>query len=167
MFILTALIGISSFFAIISANLPLELRRVDKSVFKTDGINYRLPNNTHPETYDISLITRVDVGDFNFTGFVRIGIVVDHSTREIVLHARQLVITNVKLFRQSGKGFVDVKTLPFKYDNIPEFLIIPTEGVDLNAGDRLKLEIYYNGELRTDNGGFYRSAYSNSDGSLT
>lgn len=158
------LFGIASLLAIVYADIPYDQRRVDESIFRTDGANYRLANHTHPETYDISLNTRVDIEDFDFAGLVKIGIVVDHPTREIVLHARQLVITNAKLFRQNGIEFAEVKTLPFEYDNVPEFLTIPTDGIALNTGDRLRLEITYKGVLRFDLGGFYRSSYIGVDG---
>lgn len=158
-----ALIGIGILVTIVLANSTLELAPIDKLLIQNDGINYRLPNNTHPETYDISLFTRVDIEDLDFSGLVKIGIVVDHPTHEIVLHARQLVISNVRLFRAVGFiGFIEVKTLPFNYDNIREFLKIPTDRVDLNTGDRLRLEISYHGILRRDGGGFYRSIYTNS-----
>lgn len=153
------LIGIGTLISIVLAISSLELKSVDNSVLNIDGANYRLPNNTHPESYDISLVTRVDVEDFDFSGLVKIRIVVDHPTREIVLHARQLVITNVKLTK--ALGLIEVKTLPFKYDNVREFLKIPIDGVDLNTGDRLRLDISYHNTLRKDGGGFYRSFYTN------
>lgn len=159
MFILRALIGIGSLISIVLAISSQELRPVGYSVLNKDAIDYRLPNNTHPESYDISLVTRVDLEDFDFGGLVKIGIFVVHPTREICLHARQLVISNVKLF--GADGLIEVKTLPFKYDNVREFLKIPTDGVDLNTGDRLRLEITYHGALRNDGGGFYRSFYTN------
>lgn len=158
------LFGVASLLAIVYADIPYDQRRVDESIFKTDGADYRLPNNTRPETYDISLTTRIDIEDFDFTGLVKIGIVVDHPTREIVLHARQLVIIEYQLFRREANGFVEVKTGPFQYDNVPEFLKIRTEGVALNTGDQLRLEITYKGNLRLDRGGFYRSSYIGVDG---
>lgn len=165
MFLQKALVGILSLIAVASANLHFELNHVDTPKSTTDEVNYRLPNSTHPETYDISLFTRVDIGDFGFTGSVKIGIAVDHPTREIVLHARQLSIANIQLFRQNGNRFVEVKTLPYIYENVTEFLIITTYGVDLIPGDRLELDISYSGELRVvDSMGFHRLSYNGSDG---
>lgn len=153
------LIGIGTLISIVLAISSFELKSVDNSVLNIDGTSYRLPNNTHPEAYDVSLVTRIDLENFDFSGLVKIRIVVDHPTREIVLHARQLVITNVKLSK--ALGLVEVKTLPFKYDNVREFLKIPIDGIDLNTGDRLRLDISYHSALRKDGGGFCRSFYTN------
>lgn len=170
MFVPTAvwLAAIVGCFAAANAAHPFDTRKVDPSIFnRATNVNYRLPNHTHPETYDIQLVTRVDRSDFAFNGFVRIGIVVDQATNEIVLHTRQLVISGVKLLRLAGNVAIEIRLQPYQIDVVPEFLKIRTDGQVLNAGDRLVLEINYSGTLRTDNGGFYRSSYINSDGSKT
>lgn len=149
---------------VVLAEHPFDMRKVDPSIFQTNDVNYRLPNHTRPETYDISLFTRIDQGIFDFNGYVRIGIVVAQTTNEIVLHARQLVVSKVRLVRFSGNAPVNVRLLPYAYENVPEFLRIRTDGIDLMAGDRLSLEITYNGTLRTDPHGFYRSSYLNAAG---
>lgn len=151
--------------AIVLAEHPFDTRAVDPSIFvRANDINYRLPNHTHPETYDISLSTRVDKNIFDFNGFVRIGIVVDQTTNEIVLHARQLVVSNVRLVRFSGSVPIDVRLSPHNYEVVPEFLRIRTDNINLMAGDRLSLEITYSGTLRADEAGFYRSSYTNKAG---
>lgn len=155
-------------FAAVNASHPFDTRKVDPSIFnRATNVNYRLPNHTHPETYDIQLITRVDRSDFAFNGFVRIGIVVDQATNEIVLHTRQLVISGVKLVKMTGNVALEVRLQPYQFDVVPEFLKIRTDGQILNAEDRLILEINYSGTLRTDDAGFYRSSYINSEGSRT
>lgn len=164
MFLPKTLFGIATLLAIVLADVPFEVRRVEDTVFREDGVNYRLPNTSHPETYDISLLTRVDSSEFDFRGFVKIGIVVDAPTREIVLHTRQLTISSVNLIRGAGTFPEVIPLLPWTFENVPEFLRIKTNGTDLRAGDRLVLEIIYNGVLRTDNAGFYRSSYISPDG---
>ncbi len=129
-----------------------------------DNVNYRLPNNTHPTTYDLSIYTRVDESNFDFTGNVKIGIVVDQQTREIVLHARQLTIVNVTLSRFCNDTQVSVELLPFEYDYVCEFLKIQTNQTVLNENERLILEINYWGTLRDYGAGFYRSNYVDADG---
>lgn len=47
---------------------------------------FRLPNNTIPETYEISLRTWIHTGNSTFTGSVRIGIAAVESTDFITLH---------------------------------------------------------------------------------
>lgn len=150
-----------------NSDLELEPKYVDETLLKQlDGaVNYRLSNDTHPETYDISLLTRIDLGNFDFNGIVRIEIRVDRPTNEIVLHAhKQLNILRVSLARYSGSVVVNIRILPYEYNAETEFLKIRTDGMTLPAGDRLILEISYSGTLRTDVGGFYRSSYINSNG---
>lgn len=155
--------------ALAKGDLELEPEKLDETLVKQqDGIvNYRLPNDTHPETYDISLLTRVDLGNFEFNGIVRIDIRVDRPTNEIVLHARQLTILRISLAKFSGSVLVNVRILPFAYNAETEFLKITSDGGTLAVGDRLILEISYSGMLRTDVSGFYRSSYINTDGVQT
>lgn len=125
---------------------------------------YRLPNTTYPSSYEISLFTRVDLSIFDFVGQVKINIAVASTTDEIVLHAKQLNITSIRLFRYSGTVPIDVKLQPYVYEKITEFLRIKTDGSILIAGDRLLLEILYTGTLRSDNAGFYRTSYVDEKG---
>lgn len=122
-------------------------------------VNYRLPNTTHPVSYDISIVSRVDENSFDFSGSVNIEIVVDEATREIVLHARQLTIVNITLRRYGGQSLFELMLNPFEYDVVTEFLTIRANRSILNEGDRLQLQINYVGQLRNDRGGFYRSSY--------
>lgn len=145
--------------------------------FSTDGseifakanenISNRLPNHTHPETYDIAINTRIDLSQFDFIGHVRIGILVDEQTRQIVLHCRQLEIFQVNLFRLQGNSYTKVELANYVQNDELDFLIIETDNVDLNPGDRILLEIVYNGTLRSDFNGFTKSSYGNADGSKT
>lgn len=147
-----------------------ELASVEENSLNTyqnnNNVNYRLPNTSHPVNYELAIESRVDLGEFEFKGNVKIVIVVDQMTQEIVLHARQLNILNVTLGRFRGRTLVNLKIDPFEYDNVPEFLKIRTNLSTLNQGDRLLLNIDYVGALRNDRGGFYRSSYVNSNGVL-
>lgn len=167
MILLKLLVVFAGCLASALANHPFDFRSVDSDIFNRADVNYRLPNYTHPETYDISLFTRVDRNDFEFSGVVKIGIVVDQTTQEIVLHARQLTISRITLLRYSGNTAFPVNTLPHTYDVVPEFLKIKTNGENLLPGDRLELVIAYNGTLRNDEMGFYRSFYTNENGNKT
>lgn len=127
-----------------------------------DGRRYRLPNDTVPESYDITLTTRIDYADFIFNGNVRIGIYVNESTQLITLHHRQLTITDVQLWTTTSPA-QQVALGAYTYDPVLEFLQIPVS-VSLTAGVRYSLSIDYTGTLREDNYGFYRSSYRNDDG---
>lgn len=127
----------------------------------TDLITYRLPNNTKPETYDITLVTNIDKNNFNFSGKVDINIFVLEASSEITLHARQLTIESVKLFVHANKN--EIKLYPFTYNETTEFLTIPTQ-TQLQKGINYILTVEYTGELRSDLFGFYRSFYIDSQG---
>lgn len=165
--ILLAVVSVAEYLSAEPA-LPFQNFDIDYSeIFANanETSHYRLPNHTHPETYDISINTRIDLSQFNFTGVVKIGIFVDERTRQIVLHTRQLDVSQVNLFRLLGNSYTDVKVGNYILDQELEFLIIDTESEDLNPGDRLLLEIAYNGTLRMETYGFYRSSYTDMDGS--
>lgn len=132
----------------------------DTAIKNIDKIRYRLPSNTRPEKYEIAITTRVDINDFAFSGNVTIDIVVDYPTNKIFLHARKLTISSVSLWQKNR----EVKIRPFTYDDVSEFLTITSDKDNFEILDRLRLIIAYNGTLRTDNAGFYRSSYLNSRG---
>lgn len=144
---------------------PLNIRRVEDGIIgrADDEPSYRLPNNTYPEEYDISLVTRIHAGDFAFSGVVRISITTfENVSSSIVLHHRQLAIGNIKLWTTNANP-VEVPVGAYSYVLQTELLTIPvTNG--LSANTKYTLVIEYTGELRLDNGGFYRSSYINDDG---
>lgn len=128
-----------------------------------NSVNYRLPNTTHPTHYDISIDSRIDLGFLDFSGSVKIGIVVDRTTREIVLHAGKLKIVNVTLSRYIKYLLVPVPLASFKYDEVTEFLKIRTKWMKFHRKDRLLLQIHYSGILRDDNRGFHVTSYVDRD----
>lgn len=128
-----------------------------------NGLQYRLPNDTKPETYDITLTTRVDIQNFTFDGKVKIGITVLEATSTIKLHHRQLTILSVSLWTTTIPA-LQINLNEFTYDQDVEHLIIPITNGPLLANTRYTLEIDYTGTLRQDNGGFYRSKYLNNNG---
>lgn len=130
-------------------------------------MGYRLPNDTEPVIYDISISTRIDLPVFHFNGVVRIGIIVGRRTNRIVLHARQLTIVTVTLARINDNTTESISILPYSFHPVPEFLQISTHNTVFNTGDTLLLRITYTGILRTDRKGFHRSSYENTDGSTS
>lgn len=114
--------------------------------------NYRLPNHTKPESYDISFRTHIGEGRFDYDGFIGINILIVNATREVTIHARQLNIKFIRL--SSGTGKIDL--LPWRSDDRTDFLTIATKFVELMPGDRYRLDIVFTGELRNDFTGFYR-----------
>jgi aminopeptidase N len=128
---------------------------------KQGGISYRLPNDTIPIRYDIQLTTRVDEGNFDFTGNVKINLRIVTQTNTITIHSKQLTILSTEL-RNSVGGVIG--TQPATLDPVTEFLTVQTLVGQLAAGQEYVLEINYNGILRQDDQGFYRSSYVNGQG---
>lgn len=128
-----------------------------------DGKDYRLPNNTRPLRYDVTLTTDVHLGEAAFTGNVRIRFEVLENTNEITLHTRQLTIEKIDLFSTPDSPVLVQSNVQFTENEDVEFLVIrPTAQV--NRGQEYIVDITYRGFLRDDNMGFYRSTYKNPQG---
>lgn len=121
-----------------------------------DEFIYRLPNNTVPLYYEVNLDTDIHLGEFGFKGFVRIQIRVLENSPSITLHHRQLTITKIDLKTENGAN--RQSNVPHEYDEITEFLEIKPR-LPLSANAIFWVEITYNGTLRGDQAGFYRSSY--------
>ncbi|XP_058836977.1 uncharacterized protein LOC131693281 [Topomyia yanbarensis] len=137
-----------------------------------DGNNYRLPNNSYPLRYDLELTTYIheDGSDrqFRFDGRVKMQIFVkDERNSTITVHYRLITITHVKLWSFFGNGTENVllnDNSSFTLDPVREFVTVTPPGVDLKGTYFLEFE--YNGELREDNAGFYRSSYVDDEGKI-
>lgn len=145
---------------LISASPVSKSQRV--SSFKSEkAASYRLPKNTVPLNYTVHLTTRVDQKDFGFTGEVEIGLVILEKTKNITIHKRQLTIGEVEL--QCDDAIIaDPK---FTFDEVTEHLVFDLKD-EYDTDTECLLKINYNGTLRTDNGGFYRSSYTDEEGEI-
>lgn len=121
-----------------------------------DGLSYRLPNNTRPLTYDIWISTDIHRGDFEFDGRVNILIEVVQNTVDIVLHYRQMNVQTVNLF--FADNTVLEPNVAFVQNETLEFLVI-RPSLTLIQGQRVIVQVFYNGVIREDSSGFYRSSY--------
>lgn len=146
-------------------DFPITKRVEDVEVRQDEnGRSYRLPNDTVPETYDITLTTRIDNANFIFNGNVRIGILAREATQLITLHHRQLTIVDVHLWTTANPP-QEIAVGDYRYDPVVEFLEIPVTLLPgLVAGTRYVLSIDYTGTLRQDDNGFYRSSYRDDSG---
>lgn len=120
-----------------------------------DKIGYRLPNDTKPETYNISLRTGISEGKFDYDGFISINILIVNATREVTIHSRMLKIESIRLSDANGMGQIDL--LPWRTNKKTGFLIIPTKSVELSSGRRHRLDIKFSGVLDTETRGFFRT----------
>ncbi len=129
-----------------------------------DHRGYRLPNNTVPLHYDISLRTNIHSGDFMFDGRVQIHIKVLEDSDSITLQYRQLVIRNVNILDVNGT--IVQQNVRFIMTHPLEFLdILPQTALAID--DELIVDVSYTGILRNDGAGFIRSSYVDSNSNET
>lgn len=120
-----------------------------------DFTTYRLPNNTIPETYDLSIRTWIDEGNGTFTGTVRIGILATESTDFIRLHHNVDQVQSVAVLSANEQPIAIGET---SYNPEYSFLTIPIAGSNLTQGTRYFIDIDYVGFMNSFSG-FYRSSY--------
>lgn len=137
----------------IAANkpIPTNIEKKDFSAYPKD-VNYRLPNTSYPEKYNI-VLTWIDDEKFTFDGIVSIEIVIRSDTKTIVIHKNNDV-KKVTLKLSGGTA----KEVPYSYSNITDFLTITNNDI-MTARSRYTLEITYSGVLRTTTHGFFRQSY--------
>lgn len=136
-----------------------------KQSVEQEVISYRLPNETFPEHYAVHLKTNIHEANFSFTGRVEITIATREETSVVVVHARQLSISVVKLWNTLSTP-TEIEIHPFEYDSVTEFVTIRLSDGILQSDQKFLLIIEYNGELREDNLGFYRSSYRDANNQL-
>ncbi|CAH1717236.1 unnamed protein product [Chironomus riparius] len=129
-----------------------------KNGLNDDSTTYRLPNDTLPIRYDIYLKTDVDKSNFEFDGRVRIDVRAVEQTNTITLQYRDITISKVSLMNISTEEVL-ADELNFDYVLVYEFLKIELPST-LQVDDEVRLEITYNGTLKTNNAGFYRAYYT-------
>ncbi|XP_034486438.1 aminopeptidase N [Drosophila innubila] len=140
----------------------IETRADDNSDY-----NYRLPNNTVPVSYNVELWTEVHTGKREFQGKVIIDLQVIEATSSITLHARQTENFKASII---SKDTVNSNSIPLTvtYESRREFLLLtPTSSTNnFAANTNWTLTIEYTGFLRTDQGGFYLSSYTDDEGEV-
>lgn len=130
---------------------------------RQDAIKYRLPNETYPIAYKVHLNTRVDEADFVFTGQVDIRVGVAVATQAITIHALNLTVDTVALYK-SGLPDTPIDILEPTLNESNDFLVITTATEQLAVGTEYILVIEYWSELREDEAGFYKASYVTDDG---
>lgn len=125
-----------------------------------DGLTYRLPNSTRPESYLIELVFgNFHENDMQFTGTVEIAIRVVEDTDTIVLHSAvivtdtQLEVNNITVAHTRGT------------ESNREFLFI-TSSVILTPGSEVKLMVNYRMTIGTSISGVYRGSYLNEENEI-
>lgn len=129
--------------------------------FTPSALSFRLPNNTVPIHYDVSLLTDIHLGNFDFFGTVIIDIRVVEATETITIHYRQSTISGIDLLNINGQTLES--NVDFEQIEEVEFLVIKPR-TRLPEFSQYKVVIRYRAVLRTDDYGFYRASYLNEEG---
>ncbi|CAK9796737.1 Aminopeptidase N [Anthophora quadrimaculata] len=134
------------------------LARVDEE--NSTLSDYRLPKTLVPLSYEILLIP-----DFEcmckLKGTVHINIHVKQSTNTITFHSGQIEITMVTV-TFNGANVVNPNTI---YNNTTEKYEIKLRET-LKPNSLVTVSLQYNGKIRTDMIGFYKSSYVDSYGKI-
>jgi aminopeptidase N len=126
-----------------------------------NDVTYRLPNDTLPLEYDLTLKTWIHESNFNFTGNVVIKLLIVEDTTTIKVHYRRTTIVSATLLTANGESILSDDDFHLE---IEEEFIVVTARQTLIKGTIYVLDINYNGVLREDNVGFYRSYYTDENG---
>ena len=118
---------------------------------------HRLPSTVSPRHYDLTLRPDLDAGAFR--GMVRIDLHAHESVDELVLNAIELTVDNALI---NGE---ELAAGSWSYDDEFERLTLPLANT-LDAGDHT-LELHFDGILNDKLRGFYRSTFTDDDGTST
>ncbi|EDV49977.1 aminopeptidase N [Drosophila erecta] len=129
--------------------------------------NYRLPNNTEPEAYNVELWTNVHTGNNLFNGVVNIDIRVLEQTSSITLHYRQTSDFEASIISRDAVAPTAIP-LTVTLELQREFLVLTktTAGEPFGANTNWTITIKYKGIHRSDMGGFYISSYRDDEGKV-
>ncbi|XP_060926903.1 endoplasmic reticulum aminopeptidase 1b [Limanda limanda] len=118
----------------------------------------RLPKTIFPLHYDLTIHPNLTTLDF--TGLVRIELDVLEDTSMIVLHAKQMQISHVRLLAPEG-------VRPLRVLEYPHFhqLALQSESV-LTKGRRYQVQLEFAANLSDSFHGFYKSSYRTSSGEV-
>lgn len=115
------------------------------------SLDHRLPADTEPSHYEVNISVYLEP-EFNFEGKVLIHLICKKATKKIQLHSAELNIKSIKL--NGDENAIENKTFVEEAD----FLIIDLKN-ELKEQGPYTLEINFEGTIRNDLQGLYRSSY--------
>lgn len=118
----------------------------------------RLPKTVFPLHYDLSLHPNLTTLDF--TGVVRIQLDVKEDTNTVILHAKQMQISNVLLLAPEGVRPLQVLEYPRSHQ-----LALVSDKV-LTKGRKYEVQLGFAANLSDSFHGFYKSSYRTSTGEV-
>nr|CAD7455286.1 unnamed protein product [Timema tahoe] len=124
---------------------------------------YRLPGNILPLHYNISLIPDLDSENFTFNGEITIRFRGVKDTTTIVLHMNDTVVDEDSMVIRDLKSNLTISMIFTEYNEDNHFYTIHPGGF-IYADKEYELSFKYEGNLRDDMQGFFRSSYVTNDG---
>ncbi|XP_014472138.1 PREDICTED: uncharacterized protein LOC106743116 [Dinoponera quadriceps] len=132
----------------------------DASLSQDDAsVDYRLPTSVRPISYEI-MFTPEFQNSFTFGGIEKIMAVAEEDTDTITLHvgdikiiSRSVILNEKNIYKSSS------------YDNVTEKYTI-TLSKTLKKDSKIMITFTYQGKLRDDMIGFYKSSYFDQDGQI-
>ncbi|XP_052888365.1 aminopeptidase N-like [Anopheles moucheti] len=126
-------------------------------------LRYRLPTYIVPTHYKLYVETQVHTGNRSYSGSVDIHLDIQRQTSTIYVHNRGLRITaNELYFSDEAANITFLETLRYTEDSEREFTIFSIRRALAPAEYILRLD--FEGQLRTDEDGFYISSYRDENG---
>ena len=135
----------------VNANANANILNISKGENIVDP--YRLPRDIIPKVYELKLVPDLDAA--TFSGEVNITLNVLKKTNTIILNSKQLNITSIHVNEKKEKNF--------ELDSETERITIKTKNF-LCTDTIAYLRIRFTGILNNDLAGFYRSTYTDSNG---
>uniref|UniRef100_A0A8C5HZ00 Aminopeptidase n=1 Tax=Gouania willdenowi TaxID=441366 RepID=A0A8C5HZ00_GOUWI len=118
----------------------------------------RLPKTITPVHYDLSI--HPNLTSLDFTGVVSIELDVHEDTSVVILHAKQLQISNVLLVTPEGTKPLQVLEYP------PSHQLALLSDSALKKGVKYEVQLEFAANLSESFHGFYRSSYHTTSGEL-
>jgi len=116
----------------------------------------RLPGNSIPLSYELSLWASPHTSRRAFNGTVRITIQITENSNRITLHNKELLVESVVVKDSGSNEMLQMVT----YEPAKDFMQIHILSRQLIAGERITVEITYTGLIQTNMLGFYQSTYT-------
>lgn len=121
-------------------------------------VSMRLPKTVFPVHYDLSIHPNLTTLDFS--GVVRIQLDVREDTRTIVLHAKQMQVSNVFLLSPEGVKPLEV----LEYPRFHQLALVSDTA--LTKGRKYEVQLEFAANLSDSFHGFYKSSYRTSTGEV-
>lgn len=120
--------------------------------------NMRLPKTVSPIHYDLTI--HPNLTSLNFSGMVRILLDVHDDTSTIILHVKQMQISNALLLAPEGVRPLQV----LEYPRFHQLALLSDS--PLTKGRKYEIQLAFAANLSDSYHGFYKSSYSTSSGEV-